>query len=589
MSTLRVEGLGVERTTAGVSQRVLADLSFTLEPASSVGLVGRSGAGKSTLGNALLGLLPVGLRVTPGSVARLGNDDLLAIDGEAQRAVRGRRLAMVFQEPLLALDPAMRIGRQLEGALRAHRLADGTEATERAIAMLARVGLGDARAAAHRYPHELSGGMRQRLLLALALLLEPAVLIADEPTTALDPTLQAQLLDLLDALRAEFGTALLLISHDLDLVGERCERVLVLDEGRIVADGPAAEVVRSHRAPRAARSSHAPASSTPSEQPLLSLENVAVHFPAPRGLRERVPGLVRAVDGVSLTLARGECLAIVGESGGGKTTLARAALGLVPLAAGRATIDGVALPTLRGPAQRAMRQRAQLVAQDAGASLTPHLSVEALVREGLEVHGIATGDAAQRRALSLLEEVGLEATFAPRLARSLSSGERQRVAIARALACGPELLICDEPVANVDAEIRAQLLALLDALRERRGLALLVISHDFDAVRLLASRVAVMYLGRIVERSDSAAALDDPWMPYSVALRSAVPTGDPARRASRIVLRGEAPSPLHPPAGCSFHPRCPHPGRDASCQVAVPPLSEIAPGRWVACTKVGAT
>jgi len=583
-AALTVERLGVDAVRNGATRAVLSGISFTLAAGSSVGLVGPSGAGKSTIGNALLGLLPAGLQLHPGSYARLGDADLFAMRSDELRRTRGRRLAMVFQEPLLALDPAMLVGRQLIGALEAHGLARGAEARERAVAMLAKVGLGDARSAAERYPHELSGGMRQRVLLALALLLEPDVLVADEPTTALDATLQAQLLDLLDALRAEFGTALVLISHDLPLVAERCERVLALEGGRIVADGTASEMLTSRRVRPAARRAHPAASA---RTPLLVARDVSVHFDAPRGLRDRVSGLVRAVDGASLDLARGECLGLIGESGCGKSTLARTLAGQQTVTAGEIVLDGVPLGAERGAALQARRRRVQLVPQDAGASLTPHRSVLELVREGLEVHGLATGAEADTRAQAALDAVGLDASFAPRLARALSSGERQRAAIARAIAVEPEVLICDEPAANVDPQLREQLLALLDRLREERGLALMLISHDLDAVRRLATRVCVMYLGRIVEWSDSPAALDTPLMPYTGALKSAFPTGDPAARAQRVVLRGELPSPLHPPAGCAFHPRCPHPGRDASCQVSRPPLAEVAPGRHVACTKVG--
>ena len=497
-AALRVAALGVV-TTATVPREILHDVNFSLTPGSSVGLVGRSGSGKSSIGNALLGLLPRGLALTPASRIMLGVDDLRALDQESMRAVRGRRLAMVFQEPLLALDPAMRVGRQLEHALTAHSARDvgahggahDPDATERAIDMLARVGLRDARAAAQRYPHELSGGMRQRTLLAMALLLRPEVLIADEPTTALDPVLQRQLLDLLDALRRESGTALLLISHDLDLVAERCERVLVLDSGRIVEEGTSAEVVASRRRTAApTRPMH------PAADPLLVAEGVAVHFAT-------AEGLVRAVDGVSLTLRRGECLGLVGESGSGKSTLARALLGLTALTAGRVRFGDTDVGMRDRAAWRNLRRQMQLVPQDAGASLTPHCTVHELLSEVLEVHGLARGEATASRAAArvaeLLIEVGLDPGLGSRRPGALSSGERQRVAIARALACDPALLICDEPVANVDADAREQLLTLLDRLRDERNLALVFISHDHGAVRRLAARVTTLYLGKIVE------------------------------------------------------------------------------------------
>ena len=560
---LSVSSLGV-RTTGLTPRRILEDVHFTVAPGSSVGLVGRSGSGKSSVGNALLGLLPRGLALAPESRIHLGPDDLTAMSSDAMRAVRGRRLAMVFQEPLLALDPSMRIGRQLAVALEAHQVAMGEEAAARAAQMLSRVGMNGPQAA-RRYPHELSGGMRQRVLLAMALLLEPDVLIADEPTTALDPTLQAQLLDMLDALRAATGTALLLISHDLDVVAERCERVMVLDQGRIVDEGSAEEIVRNRRRlPSPTRPVRA------TEQPLLVAESVSVQFTSS-------DATVRAVDEVSLKLRRGECLGIVGESGCGKTSLARALLGLVPMARGRVTFDSIAVRDLDRRALRRLRKRMQLVPQDAGASLTPERTVDELLIEVLQVHGIARGPEARTRARALLSEVGLDPALGDRRPGALSSGERQRVAIARALACEPALLICDEPVANVDADAREQLLNLLDRLRAERELALIIISHDLAAVGRLASRVAAMYLGRVVESSDDPRMLDAPRMPYTQLLRASLPTGASAARRSRPSFLVDFPSPTAPSDGCAFHPRCTNPLKNDRCLSERPVLQPVAP------------
>ncbi len=408
------------------------------------------------------------------------------------------------------------------------------------------------------------------------------MLIADEPTTSLDVTLQSQLLDLLDELRAASGTALLFISHDLALVAERTERVLVLDHGRLIEDGPSASILQAHRLAARPRGQHR----APTTEPLVVGEGLAVEFAAPARGRARPSGVVRAVDGVDLTIAAGECVGLVGESGCGKSTLARTLLGLVPPTRGRASFHGRDLARCSATELRALRKRMQLVPQDAGASLTPERRVGSLIEEALEVHGVATGAAAADRARELLGEVGLDASLADRRPGALSSGERQRVAIARALAPDPEFLVCDEPVANVDATAREPLLALLDRLRDERGLSMLLIAHDLSVVRRLASRIAVMYLGRVVERAPLEIALDHPRMPYTQLLRAAVPTGDPSR--PRPPLIGEFPSPLEPPSGCTFHPRCTHPLKDEQCRRESPvllPLDPSSPEHVVACWK----
>lgn len=491
---LRVDALTVRAPATGAV--LLADLTFTAARGEAIGIVGASGAGKSTLALALMGLLPPTLHRDATSALWLGETALHALPPEAWRPVRGHRLAMAFQEPLLALDPAMRVGAQMIEAAMAHGWS-AVDAERRTLDLFTRLELPSPTRLIARYPHELSGGMRQRVLLAMAMLHGPEVLIADEVTTALDPALRHTVLDALDALRREVGTTLLLISHDQTVVAERCDRILTLADGRLVRE--ARPVATRHPAGSAQPVAPIKPTSTteppPDHSPLLAVRDLVVDY----GHADLLPdaaGTTRAVEGVSLTIDPGEVVGLVGPSGSGKTTVARAILRLTPVHAGAIRFDGEDLLALRPGALRRLRRRLQWIPQDAGASLTPHLRVEALVAEGLEVHGLARGEEARRRARAALDEVGLPARAAHARPGELSTGERQRVAIARALACDPILLLCDEPVANLDPARRMQVLTLLAELQRARGLAILLISHDASAIERLASRVVSMYLGR---------------------------------------------------------------------------------------------
>ena len=545
-------GPGTARGSADASRRLLDNVSFDVLPGSSVGVVGASGAGKSTLGLALMRLLPPTMRFTAGASVRLGDQDLAALDAEALRDLRGRRIAMVFQEPITALNPAMTIGAQLAETVVVHGLATEREARERAVAMLERVGIAGSAAGARRYPHELSGGMRQRLLLAMPLMLDPLLLIADEPTTALDPIRQAQMLDLLDEMRSASGTALLLISHDLEIIGERCERMIVLDDGRVVEEGPTAQVLSHPRSTAARklgaarlplavapRSPHAPALAgaapdagrvvpAPSVTPLLEVNDLAVTYPERRrGFRSTAA--VPAVESVSLTLSPGEVLGVVGESGSGKTSLALGILRLIPSRSASLRFEGADLAQAEGETLRQMRRHLQFMPQDAGASLSPHLTCESLVSEGLVVHGLCDEREARVRARALLSELELPQEAARSRPHELSTGQRQRVALARALATEPRVLICDEPVSSVDPPTRARLLDLFSALRESRGLSMLFISHDAAAVARIADRVMVMRRGRVVETGTTEAVILRPAQAYTREFLAAVPTGAPRR------------------------------------------------------------
>jgi peptide/nickel transport system ATP-binding protein len=575
MSLLDVNGLHVRY---GDSE-VVSDLSFGVEAGESVGLVGESGSGKTQTALAILGLLPATASLE-GSIKVEGTEVVGAADRGLNR-LRAEKVGIVFQDPMQALNPYVPIGAQLRRILVSHRLADGREADHRAMHMLDRVGLPDPGRQFRAYAHQLSGGMRQRVMIASALIAQPALVIADEPTTALDVTVQAQILELLERLRDD--TALLLITHDLAIVAGHCERVVVLEQGRQVEEGPTRQIFS---APAAAatraliaatpRFEGAVSPSPPPDAILLDAEDISVSY------RERAGGRdLNALQEVNLKLRGGETMAVVGESGSGKSTLVRAVLGLVPMRAGRVTFCGA---DLSGPVQaRAVEKRRdlQLVFQDPAGSLNPQLRVEAIVEEPLTVHEPKL-DAGGRRAVvvEMLERVGLGEDFMRRYPHELSGGQAQRIAIARALIVNPKVLVCDEAVAALDGTVRAQILGLLTKEQRRTGLAVIFISHDLAVVRSIAHRVMVLYLGRLVEVATGETLFAKPRHPYTRALMEAVPVADPLSPGGRLSVRGEVPSILDPPSGCSFHPRCKL--ADAHCRTERPQLRRIA-GAEVAC------
>ena len=498
------------------NRRLLGPLDLDLLPGQCLGVVGESGSGKSLTALSLLGLLPSGLRAS-GELAHDGID--IELNTRSHAALRGRVIGWVPQDPLAALHPLRTIGAQLVETLRAHGQPD-TEVR----ALLERVQLPEPAASLRRFPHQFSGGQRQRIAIALALCSRPKYLIADEPTSALDARIARDVLDLLDALRREDGLGLMLISHDLPLVGAYAEHVLVLQRGGVVERGATAEVFAhpQHAYTRelidADRLPHVGGASAPTlgtevpstrKAPLLRAESMRMHYPrAPKP----------ALDDVSLTLHRGEGLALLGESGSGKSTLGRAVLRLLRGAQGRVWLDDVELTALRGAALRDMRKRIGVVFQDPYASLDPRMRVAEIIGEPLRIHGI--GDAASRlaKAGELLTAVGLDPDMGARWPHQFSGGQRQRIAIARALACDPELLVCDEAVSALDAHHRREILALLATLKRERGLALLFVTHDLSAAAAVAERIAVLDAGRIVEIGDAAEVLRAPQHAHTRAL-----------------------------------------------------------------------
>ena len=569
MSLLDVTGLTIRYG----DDTVVDGVDLYVERGESVGLVGESGSGKSQSALAILGLLPKRASVE-GSIEFDGSQ-LLGASEENLNTIRARRIGMVFQDPMQALNPYLRVGAQLKQIILSHGLADKAVATACVVEMLAKVGLPDPERQFRAYPHQLSGGMRQRVMIASALIAEPDLLIADEPTTALDVTVQAQILDLLEDIRD--NTALLLITHDLGVVAGYCEHMIVLERGRVVDAGPTTSLFsapgHAHTrtliaaAPRVDRGS-VPAPLTAST--ILSVGEAAVDYAE-----------LRAVSDVSFAVRKGETVAVVGESGSGKSSLVRAVLGLVPMATGRVVYSGEDLEGRVQDRSLAMRRELQLVFQDPVSALNPQMRVQAIVAESLLVHEPQLGSGERRASVvAMLEKVGLEEKFLRRFPHELSGGQAQRVAIARALILDPKILICDEAVAALDGTVRAQVLDLLRGVQEETGLSIIFISHDLAVVRSVSHRVLVMYMGRLVEVADNKKLFDAPAHPYTRALLKSIPVPDPVVAPGRAPLRGEVPSLLNPPSGCVFHPRCPK--ADAICSNTAPALLDLG-GTRVAC------
>jgi peptide/nickel transport system ATP-binding protein len=657
---LRVSGL-VTQLHSGV--RIVDDISFNIGAGETFVLVGESGCGKSMTALTLLRLLPDGV-THAGSSAQMDGIALFGLREREMREMRGGRMAMIFQEPGLSLNPVMTVGQQISEVLGLHQGMRGHAAQIRCVELLNQVGIPDAARRVAEYPFQLSGGMKQRVMIAMALAGQPKLLIADEPTTALDVTIQAQVLQLLRDTQAASGMAMLLITHDLGVVAEMAHQVGVMYAGQIIEQAsrvrlfdqplhpytqklfaalpgavhrnqslaaipgsvpPLGTVMQGCRF--AARCDKAwslcrekipdwtevdaghgvrchlyqmqgagnevreeavrlpvphddvkPELHLESGTPLLQVSDLCVHFPIRKGILQRVVGQVKAVDGVSLDIPQGRTLALVGESGCGKTTLAKALLQLIPAVSGRVQLAG---ETLSGYVSREQRASMQMVFQDPYASLNPKMRVAEILEEGMTALDIDSGSAARQAHIdTLLDQVGLARGAKWRYPHEFSGGQRQRIAIARALAVSPRMLICDEPTSALDVSVQAQILNLLKSLQQKFELGYLFITHNLAVVEYLAHEVCVMYLGRIVERGTAAEVLRSPMHPYTRALLSAVPRIDGPNR-ERIRVEGDLPSPANPPHGCHFSPRCAH--ATEQCRKHYPPSTRLSPTHSVSC------
>ena len=648
--------------------RAVDGVSFDVRRGETFALLGESGCGKSMTALSIMQLLPQQAVGNVSGEVVLDGQDLLALSEMAMQNVRGRRIAMIFQEPMTSLNPVLTVGEQIGEVLERHRGLRGAVRRGRVLELLDAVGIPDRQRRYGEYPHQLSGGMKQRVMIAIALAGEPELLIADEPTTALDVTIQAQILELLQQLQKETGMAILLITHDLGVVAGMADHVAVMYAGHLVeqarreafftrplhpysqklfASLPAkakrgkplaviqgsvpslAEEFTACRfaarcdyawstcrelAPRwleAESNHHArchladPAITKPARQAghtvpvghaanetleagksILDVNRLKVHFPIHKGLFKRVAGHVKAVDGVSLNLQRSRTVALVGESGCGKTTVGKSILQLIRPTAGSVEYNGMELTRMTARELRPHRSDLQIIFQDPYSSMNPRMMVGDIIEEGMSAQNVG-GSASERqqRIDALLMQVGLSVEAKHRYPHEFSGGQRQRICIARALAVNPKVIVCDEPTSALDVSVQAQILNLLRGLQDELGLAYLFITHNMSVVEYLAHTVAVMYLGRIVEQGKMEEVLRSPKHPYTQALLSAVPTVDEATQREVIRLQGDLPSPVNPPRGCHFHPRCPH--ASEVCRERYPRYTRLSDTHQVNCFLYG--
>jgi peptide/nickel transport system ATP-binding protein len=667
---LEVRELRTHFTTDQGVVRAVDGVSFALRAGEALGIVGESGSGKSVTALSIMRLLEDGAEIAGGEIVFRGRN-VVALRGQELRQLRGGDVAMIFQDPMTSLNPVLRIARQLIEGLLVHGRYTARSARERAVSLLGRMGITTPERAIDAYPHEFSGGMRQRVMLAMGFGNDPALLIADEPTTALDVTIQAQILDLLRELNADFGAAILLISHDLGVIANVCARTVVMYAGEVVEEGATAALLAeprhpytwallnaapridrhvpgekrlttiegappdplahppgcrfaprcpfriercdqhpellpvgdgrrarcwvaqagerlSQRPPAAVAEADARTGTGHDTAPILEVAGLVKHFPLRRATPFSPKQFVHAVDGVDFVARRGETVGLVGESGCGKSTIARLITRIHEPSAGTVRFEGRDISHASRAEIRPLRRRMQMIFQDPYASLNPRMTVGEILAEPLLFHGITEGTGATRaRVQELLALVGLSPRAAESYPHEFSGGQRQRIGTARALAVEPALIVADEPISSLDVNIQAQIINLFVDLQERFALTFLFIAHDLAVVRHVSDRIVVLYLGKVMEVASAAALFEEPLHPYTVSLISAVPVPEVAaeRSRERIRLTGEPPSAVEPPSGCRFRTRCPI-ARQV-CAEVVPPLAETRLGHFAACHFAG--
>jgi peptide/nickel transport system ATP-binding protein len=660
---LKIVGLRLALKSNSNEHTIVDSLDLEIRQGETFALLGESGCGKSLTALSLMRLLPPSITIQEGGIY-FNDTDLVNLDERSMRHLRGAQIGMIFQEPMSSLNPLMTIGRQIAEAVKLHQARKGDEINRGVIELLQAVAIPDPASCANRYPHQLSGGMKQRVMIAMALAGNPRLLIADEPTTALDVTIQAQILSLLKQLQLERGMSVLLITHDLGVVAEMADRVAVMYAGQLVESAsvgpffhspnhpysrmlfdalperrrrgeklaviqgsvaalgsdlsgcrfqPRCEQgqqrcresipdwtvndngsrVRCHlfgeTAPIVGGSGVSALPSYPAVgalgEPLLLVRNLQVRYPVRKDFLRHGVTYLKAVDGVDLAIAKGGVLALLGESGCGKSTVAKAILQLVEITGGEVLLEGRELIGMKRRELRNLRGELQIIFQDPMSAMNPRMRVGDIIAEGMRAQGVDNRKALAGAVESLLLQVGLTASAASRYPHEFSGGQRQRVCIARALAVQPRVLICDEPTSALDLSVQAQILNLLKQLQGELQLAYLFISHDISVVNYMADRIAVMYLGRIVEQGTTDEVMNRPLHPYTRALLTAVPVPDPGKRSSVFRLPGEIPSVLAPPDGCHFHPRCPHAER--KCISTYPDVIQLTASHSARCWLAG--